>query len=293
MRTTVHFCVLLVLALAACTRTTFGPSAHEEGLFDGERAYELAVTQLEFGARIPGTEAHRQEEAWILARLAEANWRTETQSFPYGTVEGHNLIGCGGAEEGDAILLGAHYDTRPRADRDRVHPTSPVPGANDGASGVAVLLELARVLDPSSLDRPLWLVFFDAEDGGDLDQTEWIVGSTWFAETMEVRPAAVVIVDMVGDADLQLYYERNSDPALAASIWETAAGLGHPAFIARDGRSILDDHRPFLRLGIPAVDIIDFDYPYWHTTQDTLDRISPQSLEQVGRTLEAWLAQQR
>jgi Zn-dependent M28 family amino/carboxypeptidase len=292
MRTLVHSCALLVLALAACTRTTFGPSAHDEGQFDGERAYELAASQLEFGARIPGTEAHRQEQAWILARLAEANWRTETQSFPYGTVEGRNLIGRGGPEEGDAILLGAHYDTRPRADRDGDHPTFPVPGANDGASGVAVLLELARVLDPSSLDRPLWLVFFDAEDGGSLGENEWIAGSTWFADTMEVRPTAVVIVDMVGDADLQLYYERNSDPALAASIWETAADLGHPAFIARDGRSILDDHSPFLSLGIPAVDIIDFDYPYWHTTQDTLDRISPQSLEQVGRTLEAWLAQQ-
>ena len=292
MRTAVHSCALLVLVLAACTRTTFVPGAQDEGRFEGERAYELAATQLEFGARIPGTEAHRQEQAWILARLAEANWRTEAQSFPYGTVEGRNLIGRGGPEEGEAILLGAHYDTRPRADRDRVYPTSPVPGANDGASGVAVLLELARVLDPSLLDRPLWLVFFDAEDGGSLGETEWIAGSTWFAETMEVRPTAVVIVDMVGDADLQLYLERNSDSALAGAIWETAADLGYPAFIARDGRSILDDHRPFVLLGIPAVDIIDFDYPYWHTTQDTLDRISPQSLEQVGRTLEAWLAQQ-
>jgi Zn-dependent M28 family amino/carboxypeptidase len=191
------------------------------------------------------------------------------------------------------ILLGTHYDTRPLADQDPVAPDLAVPGANDGASGVAVLLELARVLPSEPPDSPVWLAFFDGEDGGRIDELPWIIGSTAFADSLSVTPEAVVIVDMVGDADLQLPIEANSDPVLAAEIWDLAAEMGMPAFQAPGRHRLVDDHMPFLELGIPAVDIVDFDYPYWHTTQDTLDKVSAESLEQVGRVLEAWLAGRR
>ena len=190
------------------------------------------------------------------------------------------------------VVLGAHYDTRPQADLDPSDPAAPVPGANDGGSGVAVLLELAAAMPPETLPRAVWLVFFDAEDSGGIDGWEWIVGSSHFVETLEVEIEAAVLVDMVGDADLRLPLELNSTGALQQQIWLAARTLGYGAFVAEPGPSILDDHTPFLRAGIPAVDIIDIEYPPWHTQADTLDKISPASLEQVGRTLQTWLSRQ-
>jgi Zn-dependent M28 family amino/carboxypeptidase len=168
----------------------------------------------------------------------------------------------------------------------------PVPGAVDGASGVAVLLELARTLDLNNIDREIWLAFFDVEDnGGDgIPGFDWIVGSTHMAGTLEIVPEAMVLVDMIGDADQQLYYEGNSDPELQGHLWDIAAELGFGDFFIPQIRyTMIDDHLPFARLGIPAVDIIDFDYPYWHTVEDTADKASPDSLLRVGRTIEVWL----
>jgi Zn-dependent M28 family amino/carboxypeptidase len=226
---------------------------------------------------------------WIVQELKDHGWRVEEQIFPYREFQGRNIIGIGGPGIGEWVILGAHYDTRPISDRDQHNPMKPVPGANDGGSGVAVLLELARVLQPQNLQRPVWLVFFDLEDSGGIDGMEWIQGSTYFAENLDEFPHQVIIVDMVGDADLQLYYERNSDLALQSEVWEVAADMGFDGFISEYKHSMIDDHTPFLRLGIPAIDIIDFDYPYWHTTEDTLDKISSDSLEQVGQTLQKWL----
>jgi Zn-dependent M28 family amino/carboxypeptidase len=171
-------------------------------------------------------------------------------------------------------------------------------GADDGASGVAVLLELARSLNLDWSNRQIWLVFFDAEDNGDLDGWDWIVGSRQFARLVDSQRQAgtnfeaMILLDMVGDSDQQFYWEANSDPALRGEIWSEAAGLGYAGEFHPEVRySMIDDHTPFLDLGLPSVDIIDFDYPYWHTAQDTLDKLSPQSLERIGRTLEAWLEQ--
>ncbi|HNB50760.1 MAG TPA: M28 family peptidase, partial [Anaerolineales bacterium] len=170
----------------------------------------------------------------------------------------------------------------------------PVPGANDGASGVAVLLELARVLPPD-LDKNVWLVFFDAEDDGRIEGKEWIMGSTFFVEQLTADktaplPDAAVIVDMIGDADLNVYLEMNSDLALSEEIWGVAASLGYAEAIIPDPRyRMLDDHIPFKNAGIPVVDMIDFDYPYWHTVADTADKVSPQSLKIIGDTLLKWL----
>jgi len=153
---------------------------------------------------------------------------------------------------------------------------------------VAVLLELARTLPEET--QPVWLVFFDAEDNGNIEGWDWILGSRAFAEEIPIEPRAVVIVDMIGDADLNIYLEKNSNIAIRTEIWSTAEALGYgDKFINEEKFSMLDDHTPFLEAGIPAVDIIDFDYPYWHTTQDTPDKVSAESLHAVGDTLYNWI----
>jgi Zn-dependent M28 family amino/carboxypeptidase len=196
-------------------------------------------------------------------------------------------------DEPPQIIIGAHYDSRMFADHDPdpSQHTNYVPGANDGASGVAVLLELARTLPNDA--PPIWLIFFDAEDNGDIEGWDWILGSGEFVRNNSIQPRAVIVVDMIGDADLNIYKERNSNPALTDEIWATAKNLGYEnKFIPQYKYSMLDDHTPFLRAGMPAIDIIDFDYPYWHTTQDTPDKVAAESLQAVGETLQVWITQQ-
>jgi hypothetical protein len=261
--------------------------------FDGERAYEDVKTQVSFGPRVPGTEGHDQIQAWIATELAEAGWQVEIQES---RALGHAIENIVAKRNADApqLILGAHYDTRMFADNDPdpAQHTSFVPGANDGASGVAVLLELARTLPADTV--PVWLVFFDAEDNGRIEGWEWILGSREFVRNNPVQPRAAIIVDMVGDADLNIYKERNSNPDLTDEIWDVAKTLGYESkFIPEYKFSMIDDHTPFIEAGIPAVDIIDFDYPYWHTIQDTPDKVSAASLETVGETVRTWVIQQR
>lgn len=267
-------------------RRGFGKGFH----FDGERAYMDAEIQVSFGPRIPGSQAHAQTVGYIRDELEGAGWQVELQESIALGHEITNVVGKRGSN-GPLLILGAHFDTRmvSNNDPDLSKRSLPVPGANDGASGVAVLLELARVL-PDDFEGQIWLVFFDAEDNGRIEGWDWILGSQAFVVELEEKPAAVVIVDMVGDADLNIYMEQNSDPDMAASIWQAASNLGYQqVFIPERKHGLLDDHSPFLRSGIPAALIIDFDYPYWHTTEDTMDKISPDSLQVVGDTLLNWL----
>ena len=260
--------------------------------FDGIRAYSDVQTQVAFGPRIPGSQGHAQVVEWIRDELVKAGWQVEIQESE---ALGHpikNIVAKRNAARPE-IILGAHYDTRMYADRDLNPENSlkPVPGANDGASGVAVLLELARTLPPDTVN--VWLVFFDAEDNGQIEGWDWILGSREFVENNAVAPRAVVIVDMIGDADLNIYKEYNSNPELTEEIWAVAAGLGYEnVFIPDYKHSMLDDHTPFIQAGIPAVDIIDFDYPHWHTIEDTADKVSSASLQAVGTTLWTWITQQ-
>jgi glutaminyl-peptide cyclotransferase len=256
--------------------------------FDGQRAYEYALAQCARGPRPSGSAAGWATGDYIIEQLEKAGWETTTQEFDYRGVRIRNIVGRGG--KGPPIILGAHYDTRRLADQDPQDPSQPVPGGNDGASGVAVLLELAHIFSQKSLHNEVWLAFFDAEDNGRLDGWSWSVGATYMAEHLTIQPEAVIVVDMVGDADQQLYWERNSDRELMEQLWDVAAELGYSEqFIPQYKWSMMDDHAPFLQRGIPAVDIIDFDYPYWHTVEDTCDKVSPESLERVGRVLEKWL----
>lgn len=262
--------------------------------FDGRQAYVQLEAQMELGPRWPGSQGHVAVGDYIVSELEKSGWAVEQQLFEYMGVEGRNIIGRANVGQGDVTIVGAHYDTRRVADQTpgAVEAQTPVPGAVDGASGVAVLLELARSLDLDGVPGEVWLAFFDLEDngGGGLPGWEWIVGSTYMAENLEIMPAAMVLVDMIGDADQQLYYEGNSDPKLRETLWTIAADLGYgEAFIPELNYTMIDDHVPFAQRGIPAVDIIDFDYPYWHTVEDTADKASPASLERVGRTIEVWL----
>ena len=260
--------------------------------FEGERAYADVLTQVSFGARVPGSDGHTKIQEWIQAELESAGWQVEIQTSESLGHPIENLVAYRSAES-PQIILGAHYDTRMFADSDPdpAQHTNFVPGANDGASGVAVLLELARTLPQESV--PVWLVFFDAEDNGRIEGWDWILGSREFVKNNPVQPRAVIIVDMIGDADLNIYKERNSNPDLTDEIWTVAKELGYDnKFIPEYKHSMIDDHTPFIEAGIPAVDIIDFDYPYWHTVQDTPDKVSAESLSAVGETLYVWIMQQ-
>jgi glutaminyl-peptide cyclotransferase len=260
--------------------------------FDGTRAYQDVLEQVAFGPRTPDSQAHVKTVAYIQAELQKEGWKTIVQKANWEGFSILNII----ASRNDLpphIIIGAHYDSRLLADRD---PSSgrnaPVPGANDGASGVAILLELARTL-PSDCP-PTWLVFFDAEDNGGLDGREWIMGSRAFVSELTFHPHAAIIVDMIGDTDLNIFIERNSDVSLVNQIWGQAEKLGYrQQFIPALKYSLIDDHTPFLEAGIPAVDIIDFDYPYYHTAADGSDKVSSKSLQIVGETLLSWIADQK
>jgi Zn-dependent M28 family amino/carboxypeptidase len=279
--------IALALMLAGCGRLSRPPQQ-----FDGKRAMKYAQAQCDFGPRTLGSEAHAKTRALIRDTLREAGWQVEVQQFQFRGQKIRNLIGKRGNDKGGPVLIGAHYDTRPVADRDLERRDGPIIGGNDGASGVAVMLELARVLSPG-LSPPVWLTFFDAEDLGDLDGWPFAVGATHLARSLTVTPTAVIVLDMIGDADLQIYQEGNSNPQLTREIWEVAARLGYgDAFIPRRKWTMIDDHIPFLQRGFVAVDLIDFDYPYWHTHQDTCDKISSASLEKVGRVVQAWLSRE-
>jgi glutaminyl-peptide cyclotransferase len=263
---------------------------YSEGVFNGKRAMKDVKTQLAFGPRTPGSEAHQRAGDWIRSELESAGWQVEEQTT---MVDGHAIRNLAGKRGSGSpwYILGAHYDSRfvANQDEDPAKREDPVPGANDGGSGVAVLLGLARSL-PEDLPGQVWLVFFDAEDQGNLAGWDWILGSRYFAGQLEGNPDGVVVVDMIGDADLNIYQERNSDSALTKAIWSTAAAHGYDEqFQTSVKYQMLDDHLPFLERGIPAALLIDFDYPWWHTTGDTLDKVSAGSLDAVGTTLYYWL----
>ncbi|MFQ5594984.1 MAG: M28 family peptidase [Anaerolineae bacterium] len=264
--------------------------------FDGQRAYDHAWAQCNFGPRPPGSEALRQAGDYIIDQLEAQGWLVEEQTFDYQGVTVRNLIGRRGA--GTPIIVGAHYDTRARAnnDPDPNRRDDPVPGGNDGASGVGVLLELARSLNVHDTGHEVWLAFFDAEDNGSggLPGWSWIVGSTYMAENLGSDVDFMILLDMIGDQDQRILWEGYSTDWMRETVWNVADELGYAEhFIPQVGPRLIDDHRPFLAQGIPALDIIDFDYPYWHTTADTCEKLDVDSLTRVGQVVEETLENRR
>lgn len=262
--------------------------------FDAERAYRDLVRQCEFGPRVPNSEAHEQCARWLARELERTGARVHRQAFTR-TVAGKqlrltNIIATLNPDGRGHVILSAHWDSRPMADRDP-DPSArekPVPGANDGASGVAVLLEVARALRSRPPAQRVTIVLFDGEDYG-ATPAGMFLGSRAFAQRFTGPPVTwAALLDMVGDRDLRLPQEEHSlelAPQVVKRIWGAAARAGSAAFVAEPGPAILDDHLPLLARGIPCADVIDIDYAHWHTTADTPDKCSAASLGQVGRAI--------
>lgn len=268
--------------------------------FDSARAYRYLKEQCAFGPRVAESEAHRKALAYFLAHFQSLGFEVSQQPFVHTDmatgrkVPMANVIAViPGRERGrPPLLFCAHWDSRPRADQEASEMLAawPITGANDGASGAAILMELANGLKAKPPLQTVYLALFDGEDygrEGNLD--EYFLGARHFAAHPPVGGFAyAVLLDMVGDKDLHLPMERNSlkqSPALVEKIWRRASDLGIPQFEPLPGPSVFDDHMPLQEKGIPAVDIIDFDYPAWHTQADTPDKCSAGSLGAVGRLM--------
>lgn len=305
---------LRFLALAATLVVPAGCTARSE--VDGARAQARVVFQVAAGARVPGSAAHARILEWLVAESTRLGGRVERQTFTDSSL-GRPLVltnviarfepagGPGGArwtgsgrDGAPGIVLCAHWDSRPWADQDPdpAFRVLPVPGANDGGSGVAVLLEVAELMKRRPPPLPVDLVFFDGEDqGGANDPQGFCLGSRHYARQLgtrgEAKPLAAFLFDMVGDRDLEIYPEVQSAERaanLVALVLEGARATGAHQFKPDPRYSITDDHIPLLDAGVPAVDIIDFDYPAWHTHRDLPDQTSPASLAAVARVA-AWI----
>ncbi len=269
--------------------------------FDGDKAYQYLREQVEFGPRVPGTAGAVRCRDYFASFFQGLGVSIETMDFTHidkatgKMIPMTNLLAhFKGIDSlsNKTYLFAAHWDSRPRAemDPDSTRRNNPIPGANDGASGVAVLMELANLLAREKPRVNIDIVLLDGEDWGkqeDID--EYFLGAKDFVKRNvgDIYKSAI-LVDMVGDKDLKICREEFSNhyyPQLNDLIWSTASKLGEKAFVDSVGYSVMDDHLSFMTIGIPSADIIDFDYAYWHTTQDTPDKCSPQSLGIVGRVL--------
>lgn len=271
----------------------------ERPRFDGTSAYELVKKQVAFGPRIPGTPGHRAMSEWLNEYLVERADELIVQRFQHvtrhsDTVALVNFLARYGDSESASLLLVAHWDTRPSSDEASTTEDreKPVPGANDGASGTAVLLQLAEVMHQVRPPRPVDILLVDGEDYGDfaLDADVYL-GSRYFVKNQpeNFTPEYGVLLDMVGDRNLDFYIEGYSNqyaPEVVDRVWRVAERLGFGDVFHRElQKPIGDDHVTLNQAGIPTIDIIDLDYPYWHTPGDTPDKISASSLGVVGTVM--------
>lgn len=285
------FPVLAVFLFAACREKARPPQE-----FDGPGALGYIQTQVEFGPRIPGSEAHRRMGDWLDSLLRQRADTVIVQSWTHVTARREplplrNFIARFNPSAEKRLLLLAHWDSRPKADSPRSRDsTKPVQGANDGGSGVAVLLGVADVLKRSPPTVGVDLLFVDGEDYGDFtkDSADVLIGSRYYGahQLPGPRPLYAVLFDLVADKDLQIYQEGNSlvgAPEVVELVWQTAKDLGYGGyFIASPRHTLIDDHIELQKAGIRAIDVVDFDYPAWHTPDDTIDKVSAASLQIVG-----------
>lgn len=289
--------VFLFLLLLSIQLGTPVMAADHTPNFSGESAFNFLRQQCEIGPRPPGSENIERLRTLIFDTLQTEGWIVQFQNFTYKETPCANIIATWPENGNSTLVLGSHYDTRPHADQDPYseNRTRPIIGANDGGSSTAVLLELAHSL-PEHARAGVEMVFFDAEDSGYINSWDWIVGSKYYVDHLNAtaieRTDAMILVDMVGDKSLTLKREVGSTRALQDDVWSVAKELGYDTvFVDQSGSTILDDHRPFLDIGIPALDIIQHNpFPwYWHTMEDTLDKCSAESLETVGQVLETFI----
>lgn len=271
--------------------------------FSGKSAFGYLVAQTNFGPRIANSVGHQNCLDYLERELRENADTVVLQPFTHTGYDGTtlhftNIIASFNLLAEKRIMLCAHWDSRPWADEDPnpKNRTKPIAGANDGASGVAVLLEIARHLKEHPPATGLDMVLFDGEDYGkahDLDN--FLLGSKYYARNKPppLIPEFGILVDMVGDAQLEIPKERNSmayAPDIVRKVWSAALEVGSTAFIDAEGEALHDDHVPLNQAGIKTIDIIDFNYPdqsqrFWHTLEDTPDKCSAESLEEVGKVL--------
>lgn len=297
---------LLLLAALACRSdgqyvpASSGITIDTTGVpgFDADRSFGLLREQVAFGPRVAGTAGHAAQLEWMVGYLRERADTVMKQPFLHpwegGSLAMTNVFAQFRPELRDRVLLVAHWDTRPTADMDRDRPDDPIPGANDGASGVAVLLELAHVLSIHSAPIGVDILLVDGEDHGP-GEANMYLGAKHFGANQPAgyRPLYGVLVDMVADADPVFGLEGNSldyAPEVVDRVWSTAEqiGLGE-LFVRRRIGHVTDDHVPLNRAGIRTIDIIDFEYGpgnrYWHTHEDVVENTAPTGLDAVGRVL--------
>jgi hypothetical protein len=288
-----YFCLyLLLLGASGCSERGTGI-----GEFKADAAFKYIHAQMAFGPRIPNTDGHHKTGDWILERLKQTADSVEVQNFEHVTVAGQtlklrNLVGHFRPDQPDRVLFLAHWDTRPKADKspNLADQQKPVPGANDGASGVALLLGVADALKLKAPNVGVDLLFVDGEDYGDFSagkDQDVLLGSRYYAAHLPaVKPLFAVLFDMVADADLQIFQEEYSvanAPEVVQRVWTRADELGFgKIFRPTVGYALVDDHVPLQKAGIRAIDVIDFDFPAHHTTEDTEDKVSAKSLGIVG-----------
>jgi glutaminyl-peptide cyclotransferase len=255
------------------------------GGFDGARAWEHLRAQVAIGPRVAGTAENAKTRAYIISTLAALGIKAEEQPFeartPLGPVKMANIIATLPGQRPDRIILASHFDTK-------LFKAFRFVGASDGASSTAALLELARVLKDRPRTFTIELLFLDGEEA----VVEWSASDSTYGSRHYVQHArsagtlarikALVLLDMIGDKDLNLRREQKSTRWLTDIIWSTARRLGHERYFLSETTPVEDDHVPFLDAGVDAVDIIDLDYAAWHTEADTLDSVSQRSLQIVG-----------
>lgn len=258
--------------------------------FSGDSAFAFTKRAVEFGPRPSGSAAIKQLQAYILDQLKQCKCQVTEDNFtartPSGEVAMKNIIAKFPGKAGAAkpIAVTGHYDTK-------LFPGRKFVGASDGGSSTGLLLELTRALAGEARTEDVYVVFFDGEEAvGDWSDSDKLYGSRhlglkWREDGTLAKLKGVINVDMIGDKQLNIKQEMNSTPRLVQLIWRVAADLGYKSAFVDDTINIDDDHMPFLQLGAPAVDLIDFDYAPWHEDSDTLDKLSAQSLEIVGRVV--------
>lgn len=276
-------------------------------IFEADSAYKYIEQQVNFGPRVPNTEAHRQCAKWLASELTRHGAIVHEQhailkAFDGTKLNATNIIGQFNPEVENRLLLMAHWDCRPWADADPnpQNHTKPVDGANDGASGVGVLLELARLIGLSQTDKGIDILFLDAEDWGtEGDDESWALGARYFVNNpfkTGYFPTEAILLDMVGGHNAIFRRELFSEhyaPTLVDKIWAVAEQSGYSnTFSNETGGAITDDHIEFIKAGIPAIDIIEYNpytetgfNPTWHTVSDNMSAIDRTSLKAVGQTV--------
>ncbi len=267
--------------------------------FDGEAALGYVREQLAFGPRVPGTEGHRNAGDWITRMMRaradtviEQTWTHRTQQGD--TLPMRNILARFRPTATERVLYVTHWDTRPKSDGAGVPKEkrdTPIPGANDGASGVGLFVALGDVLKKVPPSVGVDLLFVDGEDYGEFGppDVDVLIGSKYFAEHLpsaDYRPLFGVLWDMIGDRDLKIEKEEYSlrdAPEVVARVWDKANSLGYGnVFTPVEGLAITDDHIPLLNAKLRVIDVIDLDFPWHHTPDDTIDKVSAKSLKIIG-----------